>query len=118
MKLLGLKPPLALAIPALAYLAFEAWVWYSDPGMPKALRFACAAFLIVGVLRENTIAIPLWMLYSIVGGLIFCVWSFRTAHESPTGALLYATFAAMALANAAYLFFGHPPRHSKTSGSP
>lgn len=112
------KPPLALAIPALAYLTFEAWVWYSDPGMPKALRFACAALLIVGVLRENVVAIPLWMLYSIVGGLIFCASSFRTVHESPTGALLNATFAAMALANAGYLLFVHQSRHSKTSGSP
>ena len=92
--------PLALAIPALAYLAFEAWVWYSDPDMPKAIRFACVGVLIVGVLRENTIAIPLWMLYSILGGLIFCVWALQAAHESLTSALLNAAFAAMALANA------------------
>lgn len=117
MNLLGLKPPLGLAIPALAYLAFEAWVWYSDPGMPKAIRFACAGLLIVGVLRENAIAIPLWMLYSILGGLFFCVWAFQAAHESPTGALRNAMFAAMALANAGYLLFVHPSRNSNTPGS-
>lgn len=111
------NPPLALAIPALAYLMFEAWVCYSDPGMPKAVRFACTALLIVGVLRENTVAIPLWMLYSALGGLIFCIWSFRAVRESPTEALLYAVFAAMALANAGYVLFAHPRRHSKTSGS-
>ena len=107
---MGRRPPLPLAIPALSYLAFEGWLFFTAPGLPRALRFTMVSILIFGVVRGNRIAVPLWMLGNLFGALMCCIWFFRASQTSPTTSLIYAALAVAALCNVGYLFFGRSLR--------
>ncbi len=110
MSVIHRRPPLPLAIPALGYLVFEGWVFFTAPGLPRALRFAMVSMLIVGVVRGNSIAIPLWMFGNLFGALMCCIWFFRASQTSPTTSVMYAALAAVALLNVGYLIFGRSLR--------
>ncbi|MCC7248459.1 MAG: hypothetical protein IT473_07540 [Lysobacter sp.] len=107
-------PPAGLALPALGYLALEAWWLWPLTGAPSALRFALVALLVVGVLFENKAAVPLWMLYNLFGALVFASNSFAAAKDSGVDSAILAALAVAALINMAYLFFVYEPPQSKT----
>lgn len=110
MTVMGRRPPLPLAIPALSYLAFEGWLFFTAPGLPRALRFTMVSILIVGVVRGNKVAIPLWMFGNLFGVLMCCIWSFGAARTSPGTSFFFAALGAAALLNVGYLFFGRSLR--------
>lgn len=106
-------PPAGLALPALSYLALEAWWLWSLTGAPSPLRLVLVVFLVAGVLLENAVAVPLWMLYNIFGALTFASKSFAAAKDAGLGGAIWATLAIAALINIVYLFFVYRPPQSK-----
>lgn len=113
------NPPLAIAIPALGYLAFEASVLWSTPGVPGLIRFSLATILIFGVILQNRIALPVWALSSLFGALVFTTSAFGALRTDVAKGAMYALLSAAALVNAGYLFFFHAPRsHGAHAGDP
>lgn len=110
MMVMRRRPPLPLAIPALSYLMFEGWLFFTAPGLPRALRFTIVSIVIVGVLRGNRIAVPLWMFGNLFGALMCCIGFFRVLQTSPGTSLVFAALAVAALFNVGYLFFGRSLR--------
>ncbi len=114
MTVMRRRPPLPLAIPALTYLLFEGWLFFTAPSTPRTLRFAMVSILVVGVVRGNRIAIPLWMFGNLFGALMCCIWAFSAARTSPATSLMFAALGAVALLNVGYLFFGRSVRDFTT----
>lgn len=110
-------PPLPLAIPALTYLVFEGWLFFTAPSTPRALRFTMVSILIAGVVRGNKVAIPLWMFGNLFGALMCCIWSFSAARTSPGTSFFFAALGAAALLNVGYLFFGRSLRDFMAAGA-
>jgi hypothetical protein len=112
------KPPLAIAIPALGYLAFEASVLWSTPGMTRLIRFSVATILIFGVILQNRIALPVWALSSLFAALVFTRSAFGALRTDVAESAMYALLSAAAFINAGYLFFYHAPRsHDAHAGN-
>lgn len=103
-------PPLPLVIPSLTYLLFEGWLLFTAPSAPRTLRFTMVSILVVGVVRGNRIAIPLWMLGNLFGALMCFTWSFSAARMSAGTSFMFAALGAAALLNVGYLFFGRSMR--------
>lgn len=110
-------PPAGLALPALGYLALEAWWLWSLTGAPSPLRLTLVVFMVAGVLLENAVAVPLWMLYSFLAALMFASKSFAAAKDLGVDSAMWAMLAVAALINMAYLFFVYQPPRSKTGES-
>ena len=108
------RPPAGLALPALGYLAIEAWWLWPLTEAPSQVRLALVALLVVGVLFENAVAVPLWMFYNLLAALMLISKSFAVSKDSGIDGALLAMFAIAALINAGYLFFVYRPPPSKT----
>lgn len=106
-------PPAGLALPALGYLALEAWWLWSLTAAPSPLRLVLVVLLVAGVLLENAVAVPLWMLYNFLAVLMFASKSFAAAKDSGIDGAMWMALAVAALINMAYLFFVYRPPRSK-----
>lgn len=101
------RPPLAITIPAVAWLCLETWGCLQAFSPGRALRLAMVACLVIAVLLERPAALTLWMLCSLLGALLWFAQAFGAGGNSPGTAIVCAALAACALANSGYLFFFH-----------
>jgi hypothetical protein len=108
------RPPLAVALPALAWLGLETWGCLQALSPGRSLRLAMVACLVVAVLFERPAALTLWMLCSLFGALTWFAQAFHAGGHAPGTAIVCMALAVCALANAGYLLFFH---HAPAAGS-
>jgi hypothetical protein len=111
------NPPLALIVLTLAYFAFETWLLLSNPVAGRVARYGLVAALIVGVLYENRVVVPIWMIACLFMALFLLSNAFETLDVSYSDFFLSAAGALLALCNTGYLFFFHGFRRSTNNGN-
>ncbi len=115
MKATVRMPPWPLAMPALAFLAYETVRLATTASAATALRASTVAALIVAVLRGHRVALSILALVNFYAALLFAVALFSGASSGYVTALMYAVLMAIAFSNVVSVFFDQPQRDFTTS---
>jgi hypothetical protein len=99
------KPPVLLAVFAIAYLAFLVWQIAADYKPVLLGRLAVTLVLFFFVFRGSRIAGNILAVLCCISALVLLVAAIATFNANATSAILLTVTAGLLLAFAAYLFF-------------
>ena len=112
------RPPLLLAVFAIAYLAFIAWQIAADFQPVILGRLAVTLVLFFFVFRGNRVAGNILAVLCSITALVLLVAAIATFTANALGALLLTVIAGLLLAFAAHLFFSPAVREFQGKAHP
>jgi len=112
------RPPLLLALFAIAYLAFVVWQIVADFQPVVLGRLAVTLFLFYFVFRGSRIAGNILAVLCAITALVLLVAAMATFNANALGAVLLTITAGLLLAFTAYLFFSPAVRKFQGKAPP